>query len=87
MPRGAALPRPARVTVSFGPALHFDRTPAAGRDAGRGKQHYQEISDAIMAAIGRLKTEREQAAAGARARGATTADPTTRGRAAAGRIH
>jgi hypothetical protein len=41
------------ITVRYGPPLRFER--------GRGKHRYQEISDQIMAAIGRLKAEAEQA--------------------------
>jgi 1-acyl-sn-glycerol-3-phosphate acyltransferase len=77
LPRGAALPRPARVTVTVGAPLRFARQ--------RGRARYQEISDEIMAAIGRLRT----AAAGgsSEAPGGTRPDPTTPGRALAGRIH
>ena len=53
LPRGASRPHRARVTVRYGPPLRFKR--------GRGKHRYQEISDQIMAAIGRLKAEAEQA--------------------------
>jgi 1-acyl-sn-glycerol-3-phosphate acyltransferase len=49
LPRGASRLRRARITVAFGPPLRFSR--------GRGKEHYQAISDQIMAAIGRLKAE------------------------------
>lgn len=47
LPRGAVRPRLARITVAFGPALRFG--------AGRGREHYQQVTDEIMAAIGRLK--------------------------------
>jgi 1-acyl-sn-glycerol-3-phosphate acyltransferase len=77
LPRGGVVPRPARVTVRFGAPLRFAR--------GRGKARYQEISDEIMAAIGRLMTEAER---GRRAAVKDTrTDPTTPGRAPAGRIH
>jgi 1-acyl-sn-glycerol-3-phosphate acyltransferase len=77
LPKGAALPRPARVTVAFGDPIRFGKT--------RGRTRYQDVSDEIMAAIGRLKAEaegRHPAAAGV-----TRTDPTTPGRTLAGRIH
>jgi len=78
LPRGAVVPRPARVTVTFGtPPLRFARE--------RGKARYQEISDEIMAAIGRVKTEAERGHPAAAED--TRTDPTTPGRAPAGRIH
>jgi len=78
LPRGAVVPRPARVTVTFGaPPLRFARE--------RGKAQYQEISDEIMAAIGRVKTEAERGHPAAAED--TRTDPTTPGRAPAGRIH
>jgi 1-acyl-sn-glycerol-3-phosphate acyltransferase len=76
LPRGAVVPRPARVTVTFGQPMRFAR--------GRGKGRYQEISDEIMAAIGRLMAE---AANDARAAGGATVDQTTPGPTPAGRIH
>ena len=77
LPRGAVLPRPARVTVTFGAPIRFTRE--------RGRARYQEISDEIMAAIGRVKAETERgrpAAATARRTDSTTPDA-----APAGRIH
>jgi 1-acyl-sn-glycerol-3-phosphate acyltransferase len=59
LPRGAGRPRLTRITVRYGPPLVFDRGKRGDRD--RGKQRYQEISDQIMAAIGRLRAEAEQA--------------------------
>jgi 1-acyl-sn-glycerol-3-phosphate acyltransferase len=75
-PRGAAVPRPSRVTVTFGTPIQFARR--------RGKARYQEVSDEIMAAIGRLKTEAEAGQAAAGSRGT---DSTTPGRTPVSRIH
>ena len=77
LPRGAVLPRPARVTVTFGAPIRFVRK--------RGRTRYQEVSDEIMAAVGRLKTEAERGHPAAAED--TRTDPTTPGRALAGRIH
>ncbi len=49
-PRGRRLPRPARVTVTFGPAMRFAR-----RDDVDRKEQYEAASRAMMAAIARLK--------------------------------
>ena len=49
-PRGARLPRPGRVTVSFGPAMHFSRKAGEER-----KEHYEAVSREMMAAIARLR--------------------------------
>lgn len=57
LPKGAGRPRRAPIALTFGPPIRFAR--------GRGKQHYQEVSDQIMAAIGRLKAEVEGAPVGA----------------------
>ena len=76
LPKGAVLPRPARVTVAFGEPLRFAKT--------RGRTRYQDASDEIMAAIGRLKMEAER---GRPATADTRTDPTTPGPAPAGRIH
>jgi 1-acyl-sn-glycerol-3-phosphate acyltransferase len=70
LPRGAAFPRPARITVAYGAPLYFERQ--------RGKERYQAISDAIMAAIARLRDELETH---------STMDPTAARALAAGRIH
>jgi 1-acyl-sn-glycerol-3-phosphate acyltransferase len=78
LPRGAVVPRPARVTVTFGAPIRFARE--------RGRTRYQEVSDGIMAAIGRLKTEVERGRPAAAAEDTRT-DDTTPGRAPAGRIH
>jgi 1-acyl-sn-glycerol-3-phosphate acyltransferase len=48
-PRGRRLPRPAKVTVTFGPPLVFERRDAEGR-----KTDYEAVSREMMAAIGRL---------------------------------
>ena len=77
LPKGAVLPRPARVTVAFGEPIRFARA--------RGRTRYQDVSDEIMAAIGRLKAEAERgrpAVATARRTDSTTPEP-----APAGRIH
>ena len=73
LPRGAVWPRPARVTVAYGAPLRFAR--------GRGRARYQEITDEIMAAIGRLKAEVEGASTGGATGPAVTdhADRTARG--------
>jgi 1-acyl-sn-glycerol-3-phosphate acyltransferase len=75
-PRGAVVPRPIPVTITFGTPIRFARE--------RGKARYQEISDEIMAAIGRIKTEAEGAHAAAE--NART-DATTPGRTPVSRIH
>jgi 1-acyl-sn-glycerol-3-phosphate acyltransferase len=77
LPRGAAVPRPVRVTVRFGAPIRFARE--------RGRSRYQEVSDEIMAAIGRLKTEAERGRPAAAAD--TRTDHTTPGRAPVSRIH
>jgi 1-acyl-sn-glycerol-3-phosphate acyltransferase len=81
LPRGATRPRRGRVTVFYGEPLRFTR--------GRGKERYQEISDEIMAAIGRLKAEAEgmpMAAPGIPA-APQYADSVARGARAPGQIH
>ena len=77
LPRGATVPRPKRVSVTVGSPLRFTRE--------RGRTRYQEVSDEIMAAIGRLKAEAERGRP-AVSEGAHT-DRTTPGRAPVGRIH
>jgi 1-acyl-sn-glycerol-3-phosphate acyltransferase len=76
LPRGAIVPRPVRVTVTFGVPLRFRRE--------RGKDRYQEISDEIMAAIGRLMRGASDGVPAARQ---TATDRTTPGPSPAGRIH
>jgi 1-acyl-sn-glycerol-3-phosphate acyltransferase len=49
-PRGQRLPRPGKVTVTFGPPLRF-----GGEAAARKKESYEAASQAMMAAIARLK--------------------------------
>lgn len=49
-PRGARWPRPGKITVSFGPALSFERPDGPSR-----KEQYQAASDEMMAAIARLQ--------------------------------
>jgi 1-acyl-sn-glycerol-3-phosphate acyltransferase len=55
LPRGATLPRPAKVRVRFGPPLHFK----AGRDDRR-KEQYREASAEMMRAIGQLRLREQQ---------------------------
>jgi 1-acyl-sn-glycerol-3-phosphate acyltransferase len=49
-PRGQRWPRPARVTVTFGPPLRFGAESGTPR-----KDRYEAASQAMMAAIARLK--------------------------------
>ncbi len=63
-PRGRKLPRPARVTVWFGEPISF-----AKQEGGSRKESYEAASQAMMAAIARLK-ERSQEVDGAGAGGA-----------------
>jgi 1-acyl-sn-glycerol-3-phosphate acyltransferase len=51
LPRGTWLPRPAKVTVTFGPALRF----GGPNGSGPRKASYQAASQSMMAAIARLK--------------------------------
>jgi len=62
-PRGRKLPRPARVTVWFGEPISF-----AKQEGGSRKESYEAASQAMMAAIARLK-ERSQEVDGAGAGG------------------
>jgi len=48
-PRGKRLPRPAKVMVTFGPPLVFERRDSQGR-----KMDYEVVSREMMAAIARL---------------------------------
>ena len=48
-PRGRWLPRPAKVVVTFGPPLRFERPAGAGK-----KEYYDVVSRDMMAAIARL---------------------------------
>ena len=49
-PRGRRLPRPAKVVVTFGPPLRFQRPAGAGK-----KEYYDVVSRDMMAAIARLQ--------------------------------
>jgi 1-acyl-sn-glycerol-3-phosphate acyltransferase len=49
-PRGRRVPRPAKITVHFGPALAVPR-----REGGERREHYEAVSRAMMAAITELK--------------------------------
>jgi 1-acyl-sn-glycerol-3-phosphate acyltransferase len=55
-PKGRRLPRPAKISVYFGPALALPRS-----EGGERRDHYETASRAIMAAIAALK-ERATAA-------------------------
>jgi len=48
-PRGRWLPRPAKVVVTFGPPLRFERPAGAGK-----KEYYDAVSRDMIAAIARL---------------------------------
>ena len=50
LPRGVKWPRPAKVTVTFGPPLRFGSEAGAARK----KESYEAASQAMMAAIARL---------------------------------
>jgi len=50
LPPGRAVPRPAKVRVTFGPALHFK-----GKREGDRKDRYREASAEIMRAIAQLR--------------------------------
>ncbi len=54
LPRGARLPRPTKVTVTFGAPLRFD-----AKRGGDRREQYEAASRAMMAAIGRLKDHLE----------------------------
>ena len=49
-PRGRKFPRPARVTVTFGPPLAL-----ASSEGGKRKDDYEAVSRQMMAAIARLR--------------------------------
>ena len=53
LPPGRALPRPTRVTVTFGPPLLFK---SAGDE--RRKERYREATEEMMRAIGQLMAQR-----------------------------
>ena len=54
LPPGRALPRPARVSVTFGPALVFK---SVGDE--RRKERYREVTEEMMRAIGQLMAQRQ----------------------------
>jgi 1-acyl-sn-glycerol-3-phosphate acyltransferase len=85
LPRGHRFPRPAKVTVTFGPPLRF--SDEHGRD--RKKESYEAASRAMMAAIARLKdagsrgelaSPRSGILDGVGAGGASTSSKSTQGR-------
>ena len=49
-PRGRRLPRPAKVVVTFGPPLRFERPAGVGK-----KEYYDAVSRDMIAAIARLQ--------------------------------
>jgi 1-acyl-sn-glycerol-3-phosphate acyltransferase len=55
LPRGRAIPRPAKVRVTFGPPLAFAKVEGPHR-----KERYLEASREMMAAIARLKQAAER---------------------------
>jgi 1-acyl-sn-glycerol-3-phosphate acyltransferase len=57
LPPGRALPRPARVTVTFGPPLVFKSV--AGDE--RRKERYREATEEMMRAIAQLMAQRHHA--------------------------
>jgi len=52
-PRGKNFPRPAKISVRFGPALSFSRREGSGER----RDHYETISKVMMAAIAELKDQ------------------------------
>jgi 1-acyl-sn-glycerol-3-phosphate acyltransferase len=56
LPPGRALPRPARVTVTFGPPLVFK--PVGDE---RRKERYREATEEMMRAIAQLMAQRQHA--------------------------
>jgi 1-acyl-sn-glycerol-3-phosphate acyltransferase len=85
LPRGHRFPRPAKVTVTFGPPLRFSEEPSR---EGK-KESYEAASQAMMAAIARLKdaggrgelaSPRSAILDGVGAGGASTSSKSTQGR-------
>jgi 1-acyl-sn-glycerol-3-phosphate acyltransferase len=67
LPRGHALPRPAKVRVTFGPPLHFKAVAGAeggpeGKRAGDDgrKEAYREAAQEMMRAIAQLRAQQKQ---------------------------
>lgn len=52
LPKGAAWPRRSRVSVSFGPAIHFKARIGAGR-----KERYREAAEEMMRGIEQLREQ------------------------------
>ena len=52
LPPGRAIPRPAKVRVTFGPALHFKAREGEGR-----KERYADVAQEMMRAIAQLRDE------------------------------
>ena len=55
LPRGAWWPRRSKVRVIFGPALHFNPDPGAGR-----RERYREAAQEMMRAIAQLREQDEK---------------------------
>ena len=55
LPKGATWPRRSQVSVSFGPALHFEARTGADR-----KERYRVAAEDMMRGIAQLREEEEQ---------------------------
>ncbi|MCS7338507.1 MAG: 1-acyl-sn-glycerol-3-phosphate acyltransferase [Verrucomicrobiae bacterium] len=59
--RGAAVPRPCRITVVFGAPLDFTKRSAEARNCSKAelRRCYQQIADEVMSAIAKLGPPRQ----------------------------